>query len=232
MSIMGSKYIYIWKTEGKNYDLDGRYSGCISSEQFPLESSIHELSLCYRELSIGTVCLKSGTTYLSMGNEQGKVLVLDPELTVSSSPSLISTDDMSLSEGPSEHNAELQAPRKKKKTTQVYTGIGSPQLNAANIWDIYCKILQSLHGITTSNSADADQDYIDAVDEWQVLESLQDQDGEHDIVPYPLIEGRELFRENEQNDGSLYLGGVNEGRGLVRHRFIHLSFYFYNNSPS
>ena len=111
----------------------------------------------------------------------------------------------------------------------MYAGIGSPQLNAANIWDVYCRILQNLHGITTSNSADADQDYIDAVDEWKFSEDLQDQNGEHDSVPYPLIEGHELFRGNEQDDGSLYLGGVNEGWGLGRHRFIHLLFYFSNN---
>ena len=105
--------------------------------------------------------------------------------------------------------------------------IGSPQLNAANIWDVYRDILQRLHGITT---ADASQDYIDAVDEWQVSESLQDQGGENDSVPYPLIEGRELFGGNEQDDGSVYLGGVNEGRGLGMHRFIYLVIYFYNKS--
>ena len=72
--------------------------------------------------------------------------------------------------------------------------------------------------------------YIDAVDEWQVSESLQDQNGERGSVPYPFIEGRELFGANEQDDGSVYLGGVNEGRGLGRHRFIRLLFCFSNNS--
>ena len=110
--------------------------------------------------------------------------------------------------------------------------IGSPPLNAANIWDVYCKILQSLHDITNSNCADENQDYIDAVDEWQISESLQDQDGEHDSVPYPLIEDRELFGGNEQDDGFVYLGGVNEGRGLGRHRFIRLLFHFSNKFPS
>ena len=72
------------------------------------------------------------------------------------------------------------------------------------------------------------------MDEWQVLESLQDQDGENDSVPYPLIKGRELFGGNEQDDGSLYLGGLNKGWGIAsgRHRFIHLLFYFSNNSLS
>ena len=67
------------------------------------------------------------------------------------------------------------------------------------------------------------------MDEWQVSESLQDQDGEHYSVPYPLIEGCELlFGGNEQDDGSLYLGGVNKGWGLGKHRVIHLLFS--NNS--
>ena len=54
-----------------------------------------------------------------MGIEQGEDLVLDPELTVPSSPLLISTDDISSSEAPSERNAELRALRKKKKTTHI-----------------------------------------------------------------------------------------------------------------
>jgi hypothetical protein len=112
----------------------------------------------------------------------------------------------------------------------VYTEIGSPLLNAVNMWDVYCKILQSLHGITNSNCADKNQDYIDAVDEWQVLESLQDQDKECDSVSYPLIEGCEPFGGNKQDDGSVYFGGVNEGRGLGRDRFIYLLFCFSNNS--
>jgi hypothetical protein len=70
------------------------------------------------------------------------------------------------------------------------------------------------------------------VDGWQVSESLQDQDGEHESVSYLLIEGCKLFRGNEQDDGSLYFGGVNKGQGLGRHRFIHLLFYFSNNSLS
>jgi len=51
--------------------------------------------------------------------EQGDDLVLDPELTILSSPSLVSTDYMSSSEAPSEHEVELQAPWKKKKTTHI-----------------------------------------------------------------------------------------------------------------
>jgi len=55
-----------------------------------------------------------------MGHEEGEVLDLDPEITVPSSPSLISTDDMASSDTPSEHDAELPAPcKKKKKTTHI-----------------------------------------------------------------------------------------------------------------
>ena len=52
-----------------------------------------------------------------MGHEEGEVLDLDPKITVPSSPSLISTDDMASSDAPSEHDAELPAPHKKKKKT-------------------------------------------------------------------------------------------------------------------
>ena len=52
-------------------------------------------------------------------SEQGDDLVMDPELTIPSSPSLVSTDYMSSSEAPSEREVELQAPRKKKKTTHI-----------------------------------------------------------------------------------------------------------------
>ena len=72
---------------------------------------------------------------------------------------------------------------------------------------------QTLRDFTSSNGANTNQDCINAVDEWQVTESLQDLSGEPDI-PYPLIEGRDLLGGFEQDDGSLYLGGVNEGQGL------------------
>lgn len=88
----------------------------------------------------------------------------------------------------------------------AYVQIGSPELNSANIWQVYRQIVQSLQDIRT-NSASSSQDYINWVDEWQVAESLQDRDIEPE-APYPLINGRALFGGDE------YLGGVNEGRGL------------------
>jgi hypothetical protein len=89
---------------------------------------------------------------------------------------------------------------------RAYAQIGSPELNSANIWEVYRQIVQSLQDITT-NRASSSQHYINSVDEWQVAESLQDRDVEPE-APYPLIDGRALFGGDE------YLGGVNEGRGL------------------
>ena len=112
---------------------------------------------------------------------------------------------------------------------QAYAQIGYPQLNAANIWEVYRKLILTLQNISSSNGTNANQDCIDAVDEWQVNESLQDSDlnGEPDI-PYPLIEGHELVGGIEQEDGSLYLGGVNEGRGLGMWMLYLLSIYDLN----
>jgi hypothetical protein len=54
-------------------------------------------------------------------------------------------------------------------------------------------------------------------------------------MPYILIEGRELLGGIEQEDGSIYLGGVNEGRGLGTWKLIYylplslsISSYFSN----
>ena len=81
-------------------------------------------------------------------------------------------------------------------------------------------MVETLQKITNSNVANANQDCIDAVDEWQVTESIQDLDGEPDI-PYKLIEGRALYGGIEQDDGSLYLGGVNDGHGLGMWKLIY-----------
>jgi hypothetical protein len=96
----------------------------------------------------------------------------------------------------------------------IYAQMGSPEVKYATIWDIYLHIIEELQAVTT-RQADEDEDYFDAVDQWQVSEFLQDQDAECE-VPYPLIEGRELRGgfENPGEDGSIYLGGVNRGRGL------------------
>ena len=129
---------------------------------------------------------------------------------------------------PSDPVFELVPPAFAQCAGQVYEEIGSPQLNPANIWEVYREMVQMLHDITSANGTNANQDCIDAVDEWQVTDTLQDLNQEPD-VPYPLIEGRELLGGIEQDDGSLYLGGVNEGRGLGMWKLTYrspLSIYF------
>ena len=95
-----------------------------------------------------------------------------------------------------------------------------PQLNHANIWQGYCEIVQTLSNITSSNGTNANQAFIECVDEWQVVENLQDLNHEPDL-PYHLIEGHELQGGIEQDDGYLYLGGVNEGQGLGTWKLIY-----------
>lgn len=114
---------------------------------------------------------------------------------------------------PSDPVFELVPPVFAQCAGQVYAQIGSPQLNPANIWHVYREMVETLNNMTNSDGANANQDCIDAVDEWQVTESLQDLNREPDIS-YPLIEGRELLGGIEQDDGSFYLGGVNGGQGL------------------
>lgn len=94
--------------------------------------------------------------------------------------------------------------------------MGSPKVEFGTAWNIYRHIVQKLQDIT-ARRADEDQDYVDAVVQWQVSEFLQDEGAEAEPdVPYPRMEGRELYGgyESPREDGSIYLGGVNEGRGL------------------
>jgi hypothetical protein len=92
--------------------------------------------------------------------------------------------------------------------------MGRPALDSQNIWQVYRYIVERLQEITMRR-ANEDEDYIDTVDQWQVTEFLHNQDEEYEL-PYPLTNGRELFGgfENPREDGSVYLGGVNGGRGL------------------
>ncbi|KAF9472160.1 hypothetical protein BDN70DRAFT_925811 [Pholiota conissans] len=94
--------------------------------------------------------------------------------------------------------------------------MGSPELDSGNIWEIYCYIVEQLQDITRRRASE-DDNYFDAVDEWQVSEFLQDNESREEAVPLlPLIQGRSLFGgyDDPRPDGSLYFGGVNEGRGL------------------
>ena len=89
-------------------------------------------------------------------------------------------------------------------------------------------MIQILDNITNASGINSSKECIDAVvDEWQVAESLQDPNGVTDSL-YPLMEGRELFGGIEQDDGSLYLGGVNDGQGLGRWNILSESLSIFN----
>lgn len=99
---------------------------------------------------------------------------------------------------------------------QVYAEIGSPQLKAGNIWQVYHDMVECLEHIATCGP-NMDDDYIDSLDCFEVLSHLEDQDMEAEADAfYPLIEGRELQGgiDHPRKDGSIYLGGVNGGKGL------------------
>ncbi|KAF8169351.1 hypothetical protein BJ912DRAFT_1025640 [Pholiota molesta] len=98
---------------------------------------------------------------------------------------------------PSDPVFELVPPLFAQYAGQAYAQMGRPALEI------------------TMRRANEDEDYIDTVDQWQVTEFLHNQDEEYEL-PYPLTNGRELFGgfENPREDGSVYLGGVNGGRGL------------------
>lgn len=126
---------------------------------------------------------------------------------------------------PSDPVFELVPPLFAQYAGQAYAQMGSPELDSQNIWQVYRYIVERLQEIT-ARRANIDEDYIDTVDQWQVTEFLHDQD-EVPELPYPLPNGRELFGgfENPREDGSVYLGGVNEGRGLGVYN-ISLTFSF------
>ena len=122
---------------------------------------------------------------------------------------------------------ELVPPVFAQYAEEAYTQIGRPELNPANIWQVYLKMIQILDNITNTSGINSSKECIDAVDEWQVAESLQDPNGVTDSL-YPLMEGRELFGGIEQDDGSLYLGGVNDGQGLGRWNILSESLSIFN----
>jgi len=98
----------------------------------------------------------------------------------------------------------------------LYEAMGCPEVTSKNVWDIYRGILQGLEAIQHASEEEA-QEYTDCLEQWEVQVSLLeggDQDGE--VVPYPLIEGRDLLGgiDNPDVDSDYYLGGVNNGRGL------------------
>ena len=116
---------------------------------------------------------------------------------------------------PSDPVFELVPPFFAEHAGQVYAQIGSPELAAATIWQVYCNMIQRLQDLITQQRHE-NQDYIEGMDNWQSRQK-QNQDEEPDL-PYPLIEGCELFGGTEWEDSSIYLGRVNEGWGISKQK--------------
>ena len=111
--------------------------------------------------------------------------------------------------------------------------MGHPDVTSKNVWDIYRGILQGLETIQHASEEEA-QEYTDCLEQWEVQASLLeggDQDGE--VVPYSLIEGRDLFGgiDNPDVNGDYYLGGVNNGQGLgMSYNYIHCPQFYADTS--
>lgn len=117
---------------------------------------------------------------------------------------------------------ELVPPVFARHAHALYEAMGHPEVTSNNVWDIYRGILQGLEAIQHASEEEA-QEYTYCLEQWEVQASLlegNDQDSE--VVPYPLIEGRDLLGgvDNPNSDGDYYLGGVNNGQGLgMLHRY-------------
>lgn len=95
---------------------------------------------------------------------------------------------------------------------KLYAQMGSPEIYAGNVWSVYRQLLQDLEAIehTLENG-----DYIDAIERWEVTENLLNEESVAENF-YPLINGESLSggMEHPLEDGSVYMGGVNGGKGL------------------
>ena len=95
--------------------------------------------------------------------------------------------------------------------------MGSPKIHSDNVWLVYRQLLQDLEAIkhTMENG-----DYVDAIERWEVEENLLDAEAGAEIF-YPLIDGQSLSGgvDNPRQDGLVYMGGVNGGRGLGKFNF-------------
>ncbi|KAG6848989.1 hypothetical protein H0H93_012194 [Arthromyces matolae] len=90
--------------------------------------------------------------------------------------------------------------------SQVYTGLGEPEIGRHNVWDIY---LDMQDGLTRIANEDG---YVDTF--WEQI--MQESDVTADFEE-ELLEGQtELLggMDHPRTDGSYYMGGVNGGLGL------------------
>lgn len=110
---------------------------------------------------------------------------------------------------PTDSVFELVPPRFAYCIGKLYAQIGSPKIHSDNVWLVDRGLLQDLEAIEHT------MDYIDAIECWEVEENLLNPDSGAEIF-YPLVDGQSLSGgvDDPRPDASLYMGGVNGGRGL------------------
>jgi hypothetical protein len=93
----------------------------------------------------------------------------------------------------------------------LYKSMGSPVISWKNIWDIYKELLFRFEHLDEAT---------DCIKAWEVQVSLMDSDEDSGC---PLIAGQSDLLggmdEEDEEDGSYYMGGVNNGRGLGEQEF-------------
>lgn len=107
---------------------------------------------------------------------------------------------------------ELVPPTFAEYATELYKKMGKPDITRENVWAIYLELLDSFHQMEEIPESDHGEWYRhttlareDTVDPIALLDGLQE-----------LPQGIDRLRE----DGSYYMGGVNNGEGLGRQYFF------------
>ena len=113
---------------------------------------------------------------------------------------------------------ELVPPAFAHQAGRVYEALGSPAVNEENIWQIYRQMVDRLAEIST-HQLHGDEEYLDELEQFEISAQLDDEENPPNF--YPLVEGRGLDGglDHPMEDGSIYLGGVNGGRGLGMDNF-------------
>jgi len=95
----------------------------------------------------------------------------------------------------------------------LYKSMGSPVISWQNVWDIYNELLFRFEHLDEAT---------DCIEALEIQVNLMDLDGEG-LTSYPLIAGqRDLLGGIDvvdREDGSYYMGGVNNGCGLGEEEF-------------
>lgn len=111
---------------------------------------------------------------------------------------------------------ELVPPEFDFHTNVFYTEMGSPLVTWENVWDIYLELNACLEHLYLANQPDKLDMYWEAIEQWDIQQCLTVLENNGEQVPYGLIPGQDLAGGAEylQQDGALYVGGVNNGKGL------------------